>query len=518
MTSVWGSWPARNGAGSSLRYRQGLVVHERRPAPIGELDQSSTGCAVELSTGGVVHRGGDVDEIQASFVCREGGSAIEIVDRERQEPGPTLEVGVQGPEVGRVFDQDAVVAFEVGGRQREGLLGARRDQQLRTGGRQASVREVLGECVAEVGKAGGVVAVADHAEERLVGGECVDEDRRGREAADREVDDLARLPSVGFADERVGGERCEGGVAARPVRSGDGGAAAANAGDRSSLAKQVVGGCGRGPADRQPSGEVSFGREPVARTEQAGVDERAERCRQSVVEGAVLVPPPAEQGHEIGCAHADHFVPKWTLSRGPKTDTVAAMREIVDSAEIQPPVGPYSHAVAASGVLLFVSGQTGQDPSTGAIVTGGVAAETRQVLANLSAVLDAAGLDLASVVKCNVFLLDMAEFAEMNDVFAESFPRRIRLAARSRSLLYRSVPASRSSAWPSDERVAGRHDRRPTAAHPRVRRGGCRAGDPFDGRVRLRRPPRRSPSWRSSRVWTTSTPATATRTTPRRRR
>ena len=98
------------------------------------------------------------------------------------------------------------------------------------------------------------------------------------------------------------------------------------------------------------------------------------------------------------------------------------MREIVESAEIQPPVGPYSHAVAASGVLLFVSGQTGQDPSTGAIVTGGLAAETRQVLANLSAVLDAAGLDLASVVKCNVFLLDMAEFAEMNDVFAEVVP------------------------------------------------------------------------------------------------
>lgn len=98
------------------------------------------------------------------------------------------------------------------------------------------------------------------------------------------------------------------------------------------------------------------------------------------------------------------------------------MREIVASTAIQPPVGPYSHAVAASGEFLFVSGQTGQDPSTGEIVTGGVATETRQVLTNLSAVLDAAGLDLNAVVKCNVFLLDMADFAEMNDVFAEIVP------------------------------------------------------------------------------------------------
>jgi 2-iminobutanoate/2-iminopropanoate deaminase len=98
------------------------------------------------------------------------------------------------------------------------------------------------------------------------------------------------------------------------------------------------------------------------------------------------------------------------------------MRNTITSSEIRPPVGPYSHAVAASGELLFVSGQTGQDPSTGEIVPGGVAAETRQVLANLSRVLHAANLDLASVVKCNVFLIDMADFAEMNDVFAEVVP------------------------------------------------------------------------------------------------
>jgi 2-iminobutanoate/2-iminopropanoate deaminase len=76
------------------------------------------------------------------------------------------------------------------------------------------------------------------------------------------------------------------------------------------------------------------------------------------------------------------------------------MRQIISSPQITPPVGPYSHAVAAPGELVYLSGQTGQDPATGEIVNGGVAAETRQVLANLSHVLDAAGLDFASVVKC----------------------------------------------------------------------------------------------------------------------
>lgn len=102
--------------------------------------------------------------------------------------------------------------------------------------------------------------------------------------------------------------------------------------------------------------------------------------------------------------------------------TVAGMRQVVTSQQITPPVGPYSHTIAVSGELVFLSGQTGQDPSTGEIVAGGVEAETRQVLANLTAVLAAAGLDLSAVVKCNVFLLDMADFTAMNTVFAEVVP------------------------------------------------------------------------------------------------
>lgn len=98
------------------------------------------------------------------------------------------------------------------------------------------------------------------------------------------------------------------------------------------------------------------------------------------------------------------------------------MRQTITSPHITPPVGPYSHAVAASGELVYLSGQTGQNPATGEIVDGGVEAETRQVLANLTSVLDAAGIDFASVVKCNVFLVDMADFVAMNTVFAEVVP------------------------------------------------------------------------------------------------
>ncbi|MGI8802653.1 MAG: Rid family detoxifying hydrolase [Solirubrobacteraceae bacterium] len=83
-------------------------------------------------------------------------------------------------------------------------------------------------------------------------------------------------------------------------------------------------------------------------------------------------------------------------------------------------VGPYSHAVDSGG-LLFLSGQTPLDGSTGALVTGGIDVQTRQCFANLGAVLQAAGLSFDDVVKCTVFLRDMADFAAMNSIYAEQF-------------------------------------------------------------------------------------------------
>jgi 2-iminobutanoate/2-iminopropanoate deaminase len=83
-------------------------------------------------------------------------------------------------------------------------------------------------------------------------------------------------------------------------------------------------------------------------------------------------------------------------------------------------LGPYSQAVHA-GNMLFVSGQCGIDPAVGKIVTGGVQDETRQVFRNIRAILEAAGFGLEHVVQTQVYLMDMADFAAMNAVYAEHF-------------------------------------------------------------------------------------------------
>lgn len=85
-------------------------------------------------------------------------------------------------------------------------------------------------------------------------------------------------------------------------------------------------------------------------------------------------------------------------------------------------VGPYSHA-AEHGGLVFLSGQTPLDPETGGLLEGDIEAQTRRSFANLGAVLTAAGLTFADVVKVNVFLTDMDDFAAMNAVYADHFER-----------------------------------------------------------------------------------------------
>jgi 2-iminobutanoate/2-iminopropanoate deaminase len=83
-------------------------------------------------------------------------------------------------------------------------------------------------------------------------------------------------------------------------------------------------------------------------------------------------------------------------------------------------IGPYSAAIQA-GHFVFCSGQTPIVPETGELVEGCAACQTKQVLANLSAVLEAAGLTLNDVVKTTVYLTDMANFAKMNGVYEEHF-------------------------------------------------------------------------------------------------
>ena len=100
-------------------------------------------------------------------------------------------------------------------------------------------------------------------------------------------------------------------------------------------------------------------------------------------------------------------------------------RSIVRTAHAPAAIGPYSQAVVVpvgDRRMVFCSGQIALDPGTGALVEGDVAAQTRQALENLSAVLAAAGASLANVVKTTIFLADMADFAAVNAIYGERFP------------------------------------------------------------------------------------------------
>jgi 2-iminobutanoate/2-iminopropanoate deaminase len=93
---------------------------------------------------------------------------------------------------------------------------------------------------------------------------------------------------------------------------------------------------------------------------------------------------------------------------------------VIHSPDAPAAIGPYAQALR-HGALVWTAGQVGLDPAAGELVAGGVAAETEQVLANLAAVLAAAGLGLDRVVKTTVFLVDMADSAAMNEVYARRF-------------------------------------------------------------------------------------------------
>jgi len=94
--------------------------------------------------------------------------------------------------------------------------------------------------------------------------------------------------------------------------------------------------------------------------------------------------------------------------------------EAIRTDQLSPPVGPFSPAVL-SGDYIFFSGQVGQDPATGKLVEGGVEPEARQLFSNLRTLLEAAGKDFADVVKANVYLTDIGDFASVNALYAEQF-------------------------------------------------------------------------------------------------
>jgi 2-iminobutanoate/2-iminopropanoate deaminase len=93
-------------------------------------------------------------------------------------------------------------------------------------------------------------------------------------------------------------------------------------------------------------------------------------------------------------------------------------RETVSTPNAPKAIGPYSQAIKANG-FVFLSGQVALDPATGNLVEGGIEQQTEQVLKNISAVLQAAGSSWEKVVKTTVFLKNMAEFGQMNEVYGK---------------------------------------------------------------------------------------------------
>ena len=95
--------------------------------------------------------------------------------------------------------------------------------------------------------------------------------------------------------------------------------------------------------------------------------------------------------------------------------------ERINTSNAPAAIGPYSQAIDSGAGLIFVSGQLPIDPATGAFPEGGIQAQTRQSLTNAKAILEAAGLGMAQVVKTTVFLADMGDFAAMNEIYAQFF-------------------------------------------------------------------------------------------------
>ncbi len=108
------------------------------------------------------------------------------------------------------------------------------------------------------------------------------------------------------------------------------------------------------------------------------------------------------------------------LCFGKKKEAFTPVRVRIQTEHAPAAIGPYSQAIKAGG-FVFVSGQIPIDPETGEFVAGGIGEQTERVLRNLAAVLEAAGSDLDQVVKTTVFLADMKEFTQMNEVYGTFF-------------------------------------------------------------------------------------------------
>ncbi|SHN18346.1 RidA family protein [Mucilaginibacter sp. OK098] len=103
------------------------------------------------------------------------------------------------------------------------------------------------------------------------------------------------------------------------------------------------------------------------------------------------------------------------------------MKTIINTQNAPAPIGPYNQAVAA-GNFIFLSGQIALNPANGQLITDDIKIETRQVMENIKAILAEAGIDFSNIVKTSIFLTDMQNFAQVNEVygtyFKDDFPAR----------------------------------------------------------------------------------------------
>jgi 2-iminobutanoate/2-iminopropanoate deaminase len=98
------------------------------------------------------------------------------------------------------------------------------------------------------------------------------------------------------------------------------------------------------------------------------------------------------------------------------------MKRVIATGSAPKAIGPYSQGIEARGArTLWLSGQIPLDPATGEMVAGGIAAQTARVMANLGAVLAAAGASFDDVVRCTIYLVDLADFAKVNEEYQRSF-------------------------------------------------------------------------------------------------
>jgi 2-iminobutanoate/2-iminopropanoate deaminase len=95
-------------------------------------------------------------------------------------------------------------------------------------------------------------------------------------------------------------------------------------------------------------------------------------------------------------------------------------KKIIKTENAPAPIGPYNQAVMVNN-MLFISGQIAIDPKDGSLFKGDIAKETELVMANLKAILNAAGMDFSHVIKTTIFLMDMGQFMKVNDEYAKYF-------------------------------------------------------------------------------------------------